>query len=76
MTEKPYFERTLTKEIMRISKSFKAILINGSRQIGKTTLLKHATEDDRRYVTLDNPSDLLLAKSDPNGFLDIYTSST
>ncbi|GHT94903.1 ATPase [Alphaproteobacteria bacterium] len=72
MTEKTYFERTLTQEIMRISRSFKAILINGPRQIGKTTLLKHATEDDRRYVTLDNPSDLLLAKNDPKGFLDIY----
>jgi predicted AAA+ superfamily ATPase len=72
MAEKPYFERTLTEEIMRISKSFKAILINGPRQIGKTTLLKHAAEGDRRYVTLDNPSDLLLAKNDPKGFLDIY----
>jgi predicted AAA+ superfamily ATPase len=72
MTEKHYFERTLTEEIMRISKNFKAILISGPRQIGKTTLLKHAAEDNRKYVTLDNPSDLLLAKNDPRGFLDIY----
>jgi predicted AAA+ superfamily ATPase len=72
MSEKPYFERTLSKEIARLSENFKAILINGPRQIGKTTLLKHTAEKERKYVTLDNPSDLSLAKTDPRGFLDIY----
>ncbi|MDR1366146.1 MAG: ATP-binding protein [Holosporales bacterium] len=74
MNEKSYFERTLSEEISRLSKSFKAILINGPRQIGKTTLLKYAAEKNRKYVTLDNPTDLLLAKTDPKGFLDIYNS--
>jgi predicted AAA+ superfamily ATPase len=74
MSEKPYFKRTLTGEIARLSKSFKAILLNGPRQIGKTTLLKHIAEENRKYVTLDNPSDLLLAKADPKGFLDTYNA--
>ncbi len=73
MSEKRYFERTLAKEIDRISENFKAVLITGPRQIGKTTLLRHIAEDGRKYVTLDNRPDLLLAKNDPKGFLDMYT---
>jgi predicted AAA+ superfamily ATPase len=72
MTAKPYFERTLSKEIASVSGNFKSILVSGPRQIGKTTLLKHIAEQERKYVTLDNPSDLLLAKTDPRGFLDTY----
>lgn len=73
MSGKLYLERTLAKEIKRISENFKAILITGPRQIGKTTLLKHSSEADRKYVTLDNPSDLMFAKTDPKGFLDTYS---
>jgi predicted AAA+ superfamily ATPase len=69
---KPYFERTLCRETAGVSRHFKSILISGPRQIGKTTLLKHIAEKGRKYVTLDNPSDLLLAKTDPRGFLDTY----
>ncbi len=73
MTEKLYFERTLAKEISKISEDFKAVLVTGPRQIGKTTLLKHLAGENRKYVTLDNQSDLLLAKNDPKGFLDTYS---
>lgn len=73
MTEKLYFERTLAKEISKISEDFKAVLVIGPRQIGKTTLLKHLAGENRKYVTLDNQSDLLLAKNDPKGFLDTYS---
>ena len=73
MTKKLYLERTLTREINRISENFKALLLTGPRQIGKTTLLKHAADSRRKYVTLDNQSDLLLAKTDPRGFLDAYS---
>ncbi|MDR0574923.1 MAG: ATP-binding protein [Tannerella sp.] len=68
-----YLDRTLTAEIIRVSRTFKVLLINGARQIGKTTLLKHAAEQSRKYVTLDNPADLLFAKTDPKGFLDTYS---
>lgn len=67
-----YLPRTLAEDILRVSSSFKVILINGARQIGKTTLLKHSAEAERKYVTLDNPADLLFAKTDPKGFLDTY----
>lgn len=73
MTEKLYLARTLANEISRISVNFKAILITGPRQIGKTTLLKRSSKANRKYVTLDNQSDLLFAKTDPRGFLDAYS---
>jgi predicted AAA+ superfamily ATPase len=72
MVEKTYFERTLCEEIIRVSQNFKSVLVSGSRQVGKTTLLKHIATKERKYVTLDNPSDLMLAKTDPVGFLDTY----
>ena len=70
---KEYLERTLFLDIKRISNNDKVLLINGARQIGKTTLLQHAAESGRKYVTLDNKTDLLLAKKDPKGFLEIYS---
>ena len=72
MTKKLYLKRTLTREINRISENFKALLLTGPRQIGKTTLLKHAADSQRKYVTLDNQSDLLLAKTDPLSLLMKY----
>jgi predicted AAA+ superfamily ATPase len=50
------------------------LLINGPRQIGKTTLLKHIAEPNRKYVSLDNKADLLFAKTDPKGFLETYAA--
>lgn len=72
MVAKKYLERTLSPDIIRISANDKTLLINGPRQIGKTTLLKHAAEPNRKYVTLDNKADLVLAKTDPKGFLETY----
>ncbi len=65
-------KRTLTNAVLEISKSFKILLITGSRQVGKTTLLKDTSTPDRKYVTLDNPSFLMKAKTDPQGFLAEY----
>ena len=69
---KEYKKRTLSPYIRRISRKFKVLLVNGPRQIGKTTLLKYTRDDKRKYVSLDNPQDLLKAKNDPKGFLDTY----
>ncbi len=58
-------ERTLKKELSRASKAFKAILLTGMRQVGKTTLLKSLAAPDRGYITLDREADLRLAREDP-----------
>jgi predicted AAA+ superfamily ATPase len=65
-------KRTLANAIWEISKAFKVLLITGARQVGKTTLLKDTSTPDRKYVTLDNPSFLIQAKTDPQGFLAEY----
>ena len=68
-----YFERTLTPEILCVSGSDKVLLVNGPRQVGKTTLLKKIAEKERKYVTFDDKADLELAKKDPRGFFETYS---
>lgn len=67
-----YKSRTLKQIIINSSENFKAILICGMRQIGKTTFLKNICEENRTYVTLDNPNDLLMAKQEPQFFFQTY----
>lgn len=49
-----YIERSITPYIEKAEKNFKAILITGARQTGKTTLLKKLFPD-KKYVTFDDP---------------------
>ena len=43
---------------------FRVLLITGSRQVGKSTLLKEKYLSEYEYVTLDDFSELSLAQSD------------
>jgi hypothetical protein len=45
-----------------------AVLVNGPRQCGKTTLVKHY-EGEMAYFTLDDPGLLSAVKADPLGFV-------
>jgi predicted AAA+ superfamily ATPase len=65
-------KRTIASFIEGLSENFKILLITGARQVGKTTMLQNCAEQNRKYVTLDTESDLLLAKKDPNEFLIKY----
>ena len=61
-----YMERSLERKFLRMSSFFKAVLVTGTRQVGKTTMLKHlAKEQNRTYVSMDNTMSRILAKSDP-----------
>ena len=65
-----YIKRNCENIIKKQEKMFKAILITGARQVGKTTMLKNI-KSDINYVTLD---DLLLKQSaveDPGLFLKL-----
>ena len=56
-----------------MSDFFKAVLVTGARQVGKTTMLRHLTEgQNRAYVTLDNLMARNLAKADPILFFQTY----
>lgn len=68
-----YIERTLERKFLHMSSFFKAVLVTGARQVGKTTMLKHLAEgQNRNYVTLDNSMARMLAQSDPVLFFQTY----
>ena len=68
-----YLKREIERKFLKMNSHFKAILVTGARQVGKTTMLKHLSEgSDRTYVTLDNRMARDLAKSDPVMFFQVY----
>lgn len=68
-----YLKRALERKFLHMSSFFKAVLVTGARQVGKTTMLKHlAAEQKRTYVTMDNTMARTLAKSDPILFFQTY----
>lgn len=68
-----YIHRELERKFLKMNSHFKAVLVTGARQVGKTTMLRHLAEGtDRTYVTLDNAAVRRLAKSDPVLFFQTY----
>ncbi len=65
-----YIEREIEAKLASYLGQFKAVLVTGPRQAGKTTLLKHVLDDDYDYVTLDDMNTLDLALNDPKAFLN------
>jgi len=63
-------ERTLCPVLEKTAKGFRVILLNGQRQVGKTTLLRNLSKDTkRRYVSLDDMNAKKLAQTDPELFI-------
>ncbi len=68
-----YIKRNIEEKFMEMNEFFKAILVTGARQVGKTTMLKNLAKDtNRSYVTLDDLMDRELAKRDPVLFFQKY----
>lgn len=68
-----YIKRALERKFLHMNSFFKAVLVTGARQTGKTTMLKHlAAGQDRTYVTMDNTMARILAQSDPVLFFQTY----
>ncbi|MDL2226644.1 ATP-binding protein [Deltaproteobacteria bacterium OttesenSCG-928-M10] len=68
-----YHPRTIEKSIADIAGHFPVLMITGARQVGKTTLLRHLAGNARRYVTLDDPLVLSLAREDPALFMQRFS---
>lgn len=49
-------------------------MVCGQRQVGKSTMLYHIKEEERRYVTLDDGNARRLAEKDPQLFFETYGS--
>ena len=61
-------KRTAEKLVRSYSKQFRALAIVGPRQSGKTTLAKKVFPK-KKYLSLENPDERLLAETDPRAFL-------
>ena len=63
--------RHLTEQLFQALGDTPAVLINGARQTGKSTLaqLPELKQQGRQYLTFDDPGVLTAAKRDPNGFI-------
>ena len=67
-----YLPRALERFALSASRQFPALLVTGARQVGKTTFLRHLSEAERSYVTLDDPLVLDLARRDPALFFQRF----
>ena len=68
-----YIERELERKFIEMDSFFKAVLVIGARQVGKSTMLKHlAKEQNRTYVTMDDDFARELANDDPILFFQTY----
>ena len=47
-------------------------MVCGQRQVGKSTMLNHIREENRKYVTFDDMNARRLAETDPELFFDTY----
>ena len=65
-----YISRALEDRLRRYEKAYKATLVTGARQVGKSTLLKKVFPD-RKYVSLDDPFLEQQAKEAGNMFLTL-----
>lgn len=68
-----YITRELERKFLSMNEVFKAVMVTGARQVGKSTMLKKlAVGESRTYVNLDNSRDRELANRDPDLFFQMY----
>lgn len=68
-----YINRELERKFLKMNTAFKAILVTGARQVGKTTMLKHlAAGENRTFVTMDDTRNRELAHRDPKLFFQMF----
>ncbi len=68
-----YIKRDLERKFLHMSSAFKAVMLVGARQVGKSTMLKHiARGQNRTYVTMDDSQLRDFAKTEPKLFLQTF----
>ena len=65
-------KRTISDTILQISSAWPVLLMNGPRQVGKSSVLNMLKEKGRRYVSLDDFSARDLALNAPQAFLQKF----
>ena len=67
-----YIKRFIEEEIIKNSKIYPVLMVCGQRQVGKSTMLHHLMETERKYVTLDAQNARRLAENDAALFFETY----
>lgn len=68
-----YIKRSLERKFLKMSETFKVVMVTGARQVGKSTMLKHLAENTGRvYVSMDDADLRELANRDPKLFIQMY----
>lgn len=67
-----YISRIMEKDILEASKNYPVIMVCGQRQVGKSTMLNHIKESNRKFVSFDDQNARRLALNDPDLFFDTY----
>ena len=57
-----YIKRHIEQAVSDYSRMFPSVLVTGSRQVGKTTMLSAMLSNKAKFVSLDNRQNLLMAK--------------
>lgn len=64
-----YYKRHIEDVVKKVKKQFPVTLITGPRQVGKSTLLRHISNDEYQEISFDDPIIRLQAENDPNLFI-------
>ena len=64
-----YIKRNIEEAII---KEYPVVMVCGQRQVGKSTMLNHIKENNRRYVSFDDRQAKRLAETDPTLFFETY----
>lgn len=68
-----YISRELERKFLKMNKVFKALLVTGARQVGKSTMLRHLAENTgRTFVSMDDKRNRDLARTDPGLFFQTF----
>lgn len=67
-----YIKRNIEDIIVKNPTNSPIIMVCGQRQVGKSTMLMHLKENDRKYVSFDNLAIKRLATEDPYLFIETY----
>lgn len=68
-----YIERELERKFLHMNTVFKAVMVVGARQVGKSTMLRRlAQREGRQWVTMDDQQTRELARSDPKLFFQTF----
>lgn len=67
-----YINRQMESAVLSASEHYPVVMVCGQRQTGKSTMLRHLSDEGRRYVTFDDAKTKNLAKEDPALFFETY----